>query len=311
MLFQERLSPWSQLALLLGLCGAGIVVSSVITAIIGNLVLHVPLITLADELMKPENIAVNRLLQVFTTFLVMAVPAFLVTYFKGGDTMTNLGLRQKSGMIQVGIIVLMVFFGFMLSDALSVLNKMIPLSAEAEKMFKEMEDNYSNQVMAIASMESFADYFLSLIILAALPSIFEEMLFRGSLQQIMTGITKNSFAGILITSIIFSAIHISFYGFLPRLFLGLMLGYIFYFSKNLWLSIAAHFINNAYTLTVIFLYSRSGKPATDAFEESFPWYYGLVGGISMIFLFFIFRKESAKHIIPVPQITATDDERLV
>lgn len=311
MLFQQRLNPWSQLALLLGFCGAGIVVSSVITAIIGNLVLHVPLITLADELMKPEHVSVNRLLQVFTTFLVMALPAFLSTYAGGGDAMQKLGFRQKSGIVQLGIIVLMVFFGFMLGDALSELNKMIPLSADLEKTFKEMERNYSDQVMAIASMKSFADYFLSLVVLAVLPAIFEEMLFRGSLQQIMIGITRNAFLGILITSIIFSAIHISYYGFLPRLALGMMLGYIFYFSKNLWLSIAGHFLQNAYTLTVLFMYSQSGKPATDAFEESFPWYYGVVGGVSIIFLFLIFRRESAKHIITVEQEAENDHERLV
>lgn len=311
MLFQQRLSPWSQLALLLGFCGAGIIISSVITAIIGNIVLHVPLITLADELMKPENVSVNRLMQVFASFLVMGMPAFLVMYLKGGDSLTNLGLRQRSGAVQLGIVVLMIFFGFMLGDALSVLNKIIPVSASAEKMFKQMEETYSNQVMAIANMKTFSDYFISLIILAVLPSLFEELMFRGCLQQIMISITRNAFTGILITSIIFSAIHISYYGFLPRVALGLILGYIFYFSKNLWLSIAGHFLQNAYTLTIIFLYSREGKSPTDAFEESFPWYYGLVGGVSMIFLFLLFKRESAKYTSTVNPSTEEEHERLV
>lgn len=313
MLFQQRLNPWSQLALLFGFCGVGIVVSSIITAIIGNIVLHVPLITLADELMKPENVSVNRLLQIFTTFLVMALPAFLSTYAAGGDAMQKIGFRQKSGIVQLGIVILMVFFGFMLGDALSELNKIIPLSADLEKTFKQMEDNYSDEVMAIASMKSFADYFLSLVVLAVLPAIFEEMLFRGSLQQIMIGITSNAFLGILITSIIFSAIHISYYGFLPRLALGMMLGYIFYFSKNLWLSIAGHFLQNAYTLTILYLYSHEGKTPNDAFEEYFPWYYGLVGAVAIVFLFMFFKKDSNKYVALTSPVTEEDQnhERLV
>ncbi|HNP20834.1 MAG TPA: CPBP family intramembrane metalloprotease [Panacibacter sp.] len=311
MLFQQRLNPWSQLALLFGFCGVGIVLSSIITAIIGNVVLHVPLVTLADELMKPENVSVDRLLQVFTTFLVMALPAFLSTYAGGGNAMYRIGLRQRSGIMQLGIVVLMVFFGFMLGDALSELNRIIPLSADLEKTFKEMEDTYSNQVMAIASMKSFADYFTSLIVLAILPAIFEEMLFRGSLQQIMIGITRNAFLGIFITSVVFSAIHLSYYGFLPRLALGMMLGYIFYFSKNLWLSITAHFIQNAYTLTILFLYSREGKNPTDAFEESFPWYYGIAGAVVVVSLFLIFKKESARKLAIEAPITQEDHGELV
>jgi membrane protease YdiL (CAAX protease family) len=105
---------------------------------------------------------------------------------------------------------------------------------------------------------------------------------------------RNAFAGIFITSIIFSAIHFSYYGFLPRLFLGLMLGYIFYFSKNIWLNITAHFLNNAYPLTAMYALSRQGRSSEDVLQETYPLYYGVIGAVILIFLFMAFKKESQR-----------------
>ena len=85
----------------------------------------------------------------------------------------------------------------------------------------------------------------------------------------MIGITRNAFLGIFITSVVFSAIHLSYYGFLPRLALGMML-VTFLFQQNLWLSITAHFIQNAYTLTILFLYSREGKTLQMHLKNLFP-----------------------------------------
>ena len=67
--------------------------------------------------------------------------------------------------------------------------------------------------MAIANMKTIQDYIFSLIIIALLPALFEEMLFRGALQPIIINISKNVFAGIFITSFLFSAFHVSYYGF--------------------------------------------------------------------------------------------------
>src|SRR5258706_11305222 len=86
-------------------------------------------------------------------------------------------------------------------------------------------------MFAIANMKTTQDYIVSLLIIALLPAFFEEMLFRGSLQPVMISITKNTFAGILITSILFSAIHGSYYGFLPRVGLGLIIGYVIILVK--------------------------------------------------------------------------------
>lgn len=292
MLREQQFNPPSRLAILLVLVGAGIIVSSILTGILAKILLDVPLENLAQAMLLPENISFSRLLQVFTSFLMMGVPALVLSKITGGDAIKDLGFNDQINIKQVGIVVLMVVTGFFLSGALSELNRMIPLSAKATELFERFEDRYNQTVMAIGNMKTVSDFIVSLIVMALVPSIFEEMLFRGSLQQVMVSLTRNPVTGILLTSLLFSAIHISFYGFLPRLFLGLMLGYIFYESKNLWLSVIAHFINNAYTLVVMFSLSRQGKLSTEAFEETYPLYFGLIALAALVFLFILLRKET-------------------
>lgn len=292
MLREQQFNPPSRLAILLVLVGAGIIVSSILTGILAKILLDVPLENLAQAMLLPENISFSRLLQVFTSFLMMGVPALVLSKITGGDAIKDLGFNDQINIKQVGIVVLMVVTGFFLSGALSELNRMIPLSAKATELFERFEDRYNQTVMAIGNMKTVSDFIVSLIVMALVPSIFEEMLFRGSLQQVIVSLTRNPVTGILLTSLLFSAIHISFYGFLPRLFLGLMLGYIFYESKNLWLSVIAHFINNAYTLVVMFSLSRQGKLSTEAFEETYPLYFGLIALAALVFLFILLRKET-------------------
>lgn len=292
MLREQQFNPPSRLAILLVLVGAGIIVSSILTGILAKILLDVPLENLAQAMLQPENISFSRLLQVFTSFLMMGVPALVLSKITGGDAIKDLGFNDQINIKQVGIVVLMVVTGFFLSGALSELNRMIPLSAKATELFERFEDRYNQTVMAIGNMKTVSDFIVSLIVMALVPSIFEEMLFRGSLQQVMVSLTRNPVTGILLTSLLFSAIHISFYGFLPRLFLGLVLGYIFYESKNLWLSVIAHFINNAYTLVVMFSLSRQGKLSTEAFEETYPLYFGVIALAALVFLFILLRKET-------------------
>ena len=209
---------------------------------------------------------------------------------------------------QVLIVMFMVITGFFISGALSELNQMIPITKSATSYFQKLENEYNKQVMVLGDMKSTADFILSIFVLALVPAIFEEMLFRGTLQQIMIALTRNAFLGILITSIFFSAVHLSYYGFLPRLFLGMMLGYIFYFSKNLWLSIIAHFLNNAYSLAVMFALSRSGKLNMDALDETYPLYYGVFGIVVIILLFIAFHRESKKLLLRESSIVSNNSE---
>jgi len=101
--------------------------------------------------------------------------------------------------------------------------------------------------------------------IALLPAIGEELLFRGVIQRIFIRWTKNSHWGIWIAAILFSALHMQFYGFIPRLLLGALFGYLLVWSGSMWLPIAAHFVNNA--VAVIGMYMIDKGTINPEFEE--------------------------------------------
>jgi membrane protease YdiL (CAAX protease family) len=289
---KPRLSPLSQLAVLFLLSGFGLLLGSFISIPIVTTYLHVSLTELPNALLKSENANLSRILQFITTFFFMAVPSFVFARIMDKQPFKYIGFNRAVSGKQVFIIVGIVFIGLIVSGVLGELNELIPLSKNAEKYFKDLENEYNKEMLVIANMKTVQDYLISLVVIALLPALFEEMLFRGSLQPIMISLTKNAFIGILITSIFFSAIHMSYYGFLPRLALGLMIGYVYYFSKNLWLPVATHFLYNAFGVSQMYSLSRAGMLNADAMNDTFPLYYGLIAAAALFVIFIMFKKES-------------------
>ena len=302
MLNNQKLNSGTQFAFLLVFTGVGIMLYSLFAGLIANYVMHVPPNSnLHDVLLKPGNLQYYRLIQFFSSFIVWGLPPIAVAAISGPDPIGQLGSSDVLSAKQVFFVMIMVVFGIMFSGAFGELNRLIPLTKESADYFQKLEDDYNKDVMSLANMKTTNDYIFTIIILALTPALFEELFFRGCLQQIMISITKKPFWGIFITSVLFSAVHISFYGFLSRLFLGLMLGYIFYFSKNVWLNTLVHFLNNAFAVTMIYSLSRSGKLTPGAMEDSYPLYYGLIGVTALIALFIYFKKESDRLLLQPEQ----------
>jgi membrane protease YdiL (CAAX protease family) len=104
----------------------------------------------------------------------------------------------------------------------------------------------------LTNFENIVEFLAAIVILAVVPAIGEELLFRGILQNKITLLTKNYHVAIWVSAIIFSAIHFQFYGFVPRVLLGALFGYLYVWSGNLGVAILAHFINNGFTLFLIY-----------------------------------------------------------
>ena len=107
-------------------------------------------------------------------------------------------------------------------------------------------------IEAFLQMDTIGDLLYTLLIIAVVPAIGEELLFRGYLQQKLGFWLNNKHIAIVLTAFLFSAIHLEFNGLIPRFILGVLLGYLFYWSSSLWMPILAHFLNNAQA--VIFSY---------------------------------------------------------
>jgi len=120
---------------------------------------------------------------------------------------------------------------------------------------KEMQaDQMTNFFLRVKSPAGLA---VNLFVIALIPALGEELLFRGLLQRLLNEWTRSIPAGVILTAFIFSAIHLQFFGFLPRFLLGLMLGIMLEITQSLWVPMVAHFVNNA-TLVILFYLHYNG-----------------------------------------------------
>jgi membrane protease YdiL (CAAX protease family) len=116
--------------------------------------------------------------------------------------------------------------------------------------------------------DKFTGLLLNLGIIAVLPALGEEFIFRGVLQTLLTKWFKNTHLAIFIAAFLFSSIHLQFYGFIPRLVLGLFFGYLFFWSKNIWLAVWAHLINNALAIILMFLGNKGNINIPEILTEN-------------------------------------------
>ncbi|GAA4851604.1 hypothetical protein GCM10023331_40230 [Algivirga pacifica] len=119
---------------------------------------------------------------------------------------------------------------------------------ELELYMKDMEVRLAETTLFLLGFQSIYQFILGLLVVAVLAGILEEFVFRGILQNMFLKQWGNAHMAIWISAIVFSAIHMQFYGFLPRMLLGALFGYLYWWSGNLYVPMFAHFVNNAYTL---------------------------------------------------------------
>lgn len=281
-----------QFAFLLGLMGVFIVLTAFLIPFTGSLLMHVPFMQVTDQLNRPENINISRVLNTLASLLVFLLPALFLARIISKRPFTQLGFNTAISGKQIFWMCLILFAGIMLSGALGELNEKIPIPAQWYAKAKVLEDAYKASMLSMATMKTPLDYILTLLVLAAAPALFEEVLFRSGFQQVFIGWTNNKWAGILIAGILFSSFHFSYFGFLPRMALGVILGLIFYYSKNIWLSILLHFLNNAFVITQLYIASGMGKSVSKTMDESIPSWWGIIALVLLLVFFRSFKKES-------------------
>jgi len=193
-------------------------------------------------------------------------------------------------MLIVSILATVSFLPF--SNWLSYLNSFLQLPSfmnEIEIWMRNSEDYATKITQAFLNVNSVPELFYNILLIAIIPALGEEFLFRGLLQRIFIEWTKSKHWGIWISALAFSAIHLQFFGFLPRLFLGLFFGYLLEFTGSLWLPILAHFINNLTGVLLSYFITNNNISAksSDFGMTQETWIYGILGGIIGSFLFWL------------------------
>ncbi|MFK7899254.1 MAG: CPBP family glutamic-type intramembrane protease [Cyclobacteriaceae bacterium] len=240
------------------LLGLGLVVASLLATGVVSLLLTNGASTqeyLANPSYFPNKKYILLIAQGLTTVGTFILPSILYRKFFPFIS-HNLFQPHKRLLILLGIAVLVTYVIMPLIGSLYQWNMAIELPeflSGFEKWAKGLEEKAKVATEYLTSLSNPSDIILGIVAIAILPAIGEELAFRGVLQPLLTRLGGNTHIGIIVTGIIFSAIHMQFYGFLPRMLLGILFGYLFYWSQNLWVPILAHFINNASALIVAIL----------------------------------------------------------
>lgn len=207
---------------------------------------------------NPQIVQVNRVLLLFQHIGMFVVPAIVFAMLVSNHWKNFLGFRKLSPPFIFGAVLVMIA-ALPAIDALSWLNQLVKFPdalSGLQDALGGMEDSAAQLTNAITETSSPWIFIINLIVVALLPAIGEEMIFRGALIPIFMRWTEKKHTSVWLSAILFSAMHMQFYGFLPRMLLGALLGYLFLWSRSLWGSIIAHFTNNALAVFVLFLVSR-------------------------------------------------------
>lgn len=134
-----------------------------------------------------------------------------------------------------------------------------PLSALVDKL-REMEQNAEAAITVMQGNGSWGDLAMNILIIGIAAGFSEELFFRGALQRLLHTGGMSPVAAIWISAVVFSAIHLQFFGFIPRMLLGAYFGYLLLWSRSIWLPAAAHALNNSIYVIAQWCYQRNGTP---------------------------------------------------
>ncbi|MCS3556726.1 MULTISPECIES: CPBP family intramembrane glutamic endopeptidase [Sphingobacterium] len=165
-----------------------------------------------------------------------------------------------------------------------------------QQWMRASEDSAAVMTKQIVEESTWGGLLINLIILAVVPAVGEEMVFRGCLQNIFGRWIWNKHVVIWLVAIIFSAFHMQFFGFIPRMLLGAFFGYLYVWSRNIYLPIFGHFINNASATITAFYYTRKGIPFEEMnnFEQEPIWVY--LASLIFTVIFVVLYYRSTKKI---------------
>ena len=216
------------------------------------------------------------------------IPALLTGYvFFRQKWATEAGIRHAPRIEQLGLGVLLVVMSFPLAQIAFSANRWLVEQISWLKSMVESESATEQMMEGLLVMPSPWEMIFSLIVMAAIPAIGEELVFRGIFQKQLQRITTNPYTAILITALVFSLAHFQIQRFFAIFLLGAVLGLVFYWTKSLWVSIAGHFVFNGAQVIAAY-FSQEDLDKLNANEEvQLPF---VVIAISLIAVVFIAKK---------------------
>lgn len=253
----------------------------------------------------PKTISYLKLMQFFQAIgLFIAPPLLAAILFRKAKE--NYLQFNNTRVIFIVISVLLMVVALPIVNWLAEINQAMQIPeflSGVETWMHQKEVQAENLMTHFLKADHFNVLLINLFVMAFLPAIGEELLFRGLLQKLFTQMSKNKHLAIWITAFLFSAMHMQFFTFLPRFFMGAMFGYLLVWSGSIWLPIIAHFTNNAIAIISNYLIQHETiSPDIENIgqDHSFMWVF------SSIVLIGAFMQYIYKHRV-ILALTDTPD----
>lgn len=293
---REEHSPYLQLLFLMLYAIAGVFVFAAIGFIIAiaiygpSLFTNTAWLTGTDEKYIPalKIILTAQQLGLFLT------PAILLAITEGKKPNHFYGMKiPKANTLFIVILIMLASTPAM--GFINELNQQMHLPnflKGVENWMRKMEDDGMVTTIAILKMNNISGFLINLTVIAVVPAICEEFIFRGGLQRTFLRVFKNPHVAIWTSAIIFSTIHFQFFGFFPRLLLGAAFGYIYFWTGSIWYAVIAHFLNNGFAVAMAYYFQKNNLPINQDENMAVSWYVYLISAILTIALFWLLKKKS-------------------
>lgn len=256
----------------------------------------------------PENLNFLKYFQVVQSIALFVIPPFILAWLYHGNISEYLRINRSTIPSSYLIAAVMVVAILPFINFLGAMNGKMTFPeafSGIESWMKGMEEAANLMVEKFMKVEHVSGLLFNIFMIAVLPALGEELMFRGVFQKILTNWTKNYHWGIWITAFLFSAMHMQFYGFLPRMALGALFGYLLVWTGTMWVPILAHFVNNAMGVTGYFLIHK-GIISNEVEDfgtgpEQFPLVLASFT-IAGLLLYALYRTELRKPKMPANQV---------
>lgn len=241
-----------------------------------------------------SNAEAIRQLQFFQSLGTFFFPSIFLAWLFSDDVKTYLDTEKAVSWSVISLTILSMLLVLPFLSLTMYWNESIVLPDSLrglEDWMKAQELQMKEIVELMLDTDDIGSLLLNILIIGVLAGVGEELFFRGVLQKVFSKLFKNHHVIIWLVAIIFSAIHVQFYGFIPRMLMGAYFGYLLYYSGSIWLPVLAHFTNN--TIGVLLYYFLSAEEF-EFFEQvgaGSTYYFGVLSFVLWLTAFYFIRKK--------------------
>ena len=204
---------------------------------------------------------------IFQCVLAFCIPAFLLAKFSSRNPADWLHLKKKPPLKAIIGVIIVYFISLPAMEWLIAWNSNLYLPeflGSLEELFRKWETSSAESSKILLNTKGLWSVVFGVLVIGFLTGFSEELFFRGGLQGIFIRSSLGKSAAIWMTAIIFSMMHFQFFGFFPRMLMGVFFGYLLVWTHSIWVPVFAHVLNNS---IVVITSAITGEISTGIFDQ--------------------------------------------